>query len=56
VPAAAQNQVAAQDQQAKSKAANSQKPKTAVEKICKRLSTGKVCMTEQKWKEYAEML
>lgn len=61
--AAAQNSVAAVGNQAATTSA--QKPDTAKskkaskpagEKICKRLSQGKVCMTAEKWKAYEELM
>ena len=61
-PAVAQNQVASTQNQA---TASDQKPavskpkkaaKQAGDKICKRLSQGKVCMTEAQWKAYQEIM
>jgi hypothetical protein len=59
--AAAQNTVAAAGNQVAASAAQkpeSAKPKKATkpagEKICKRLSQGKVCMTAEQWKAYQE--
>ena len=61
-PATAQNSDAAAGNQAA--ATPAQKPDTAKkkaskpagDKICKRLSQGKVCMTAEQWKAYQEVM
>ena len=62
-PATAQNSAAAAGSQAATTPA--QKPDTAKQKkasrpagdkICKRLSQGKVCMTAEQWKAYQEVM
>jgi hypothetical protein len=64
VPASAQNQVAASENQTSpavqtSKSAKPAKPRSAAKQgdlICKRLSQGKVCMTAEKWKQYEQIM
>ena len=61
--AAVQNSAAAAGSQAATTTAqkpDTAKPKKAAkpagEKICKRLSQGKVCMTAERWKAYEEVM
>ena len=55
VAAAGNNTAAATTQ--KTEAAKSKKAsKPAGDKVCKRLSQGKVCMTPQQWKAYEEIM
>ena len=58
VPAAAEDQPATtHNQTVAAKSAETKKPtKASGEKVCKRLASGKVCMTAEKWKQYEEMM
>jgi len=51
---AAGNQAAATTAQKPDTAKQKKATKPAGDKICKRLSQGKVCMTAEKWKAYEE--
>ena len=58
-PAMAQNSAAAAGNQTATAAQKPDRtakkaPKPAGDKICKRLSQGKVCMTAEQWKAYQE--
>jgi len=53
-PAAAQNQVAPAQAQS-TKPATSKAAAKPSDKICKRMSAGKVCLTAKQWKQYEEM-
>ena len=59
-PAAAQNEVAPVENQTASATVekpHAPKPKVAAagEKICKRMTNGKVCKTAEEWRQYEQM-